>query len=116
MENKLSTHEINHDPDLNYFNNLRLNNTFYLNLEDINCNIENLNVNEPFNIMHMNCCSIYNKMNEIELLKSITNTKIIAVSESWLNSEIAKLINMQNFKFERKARLTDAKRGGVGFL
>lgn len=114
-ENKISHHELEHDPDINFFNNLKYPNSPYLDIENINSSLTNLNYNLPFNVIHINCCSIFNKMDEINLLLSVIKTKVLAVTETWLVPEIAELISIQGFNFEHKARPNSSKGGGRVF-
>lgn len=47
---------------------------------------------------------------------SALKTKVLAVTETWLELEMADLISVQGFNFEHKARPSSVRRGGVGFF
>lgn len=115
-DNKMSKHENDTDPDLNFFNNLVIPNCDYLDLEDINSYFNKLNIISQFNILHCNCRSIYNKTNEINLLATTVKANIIAVTETWIENEIAEITHIDGYKFEHKSRAANTKGGGVGFF
>lgn len=75
----------------------------------------NLNYKSLFKLMHLSSCSMFNKMNEINLLLSQIKIKIIAVTETWLQPEIVNLVSIEGYNFEHKNR-SNSIRGGVGFL
>ena len=100
------------DPDINFLNNFTNTSPLYL-PEDVN----KLNIDKSFSILHINCRSLYNKTNEIALLLDSTNTtySIIGFTETWLNATTAPLINFPNYSFvfnNRNQRIG----GGVGIL
>lgn len=115
-DNKMSKHENDTDPDLNFFNNLVIPNCDYQDLEDINSYFNKLNIISQFNILHCNCRSIYNKTNEINLLATTVKANIIAVTETWIENEIAEITHIDGYKFEHKSRAANTKGGGVGFF
>lgn len=87
----------------------------YADLNNAN-SLTKMNYNFPFNIMHLNCCIIYNKMDKISLIISEIMIKILAVTETWLQQEVADLITVQAFNFKHKPRPNAIRGGGVGFL
>lgn len=115
-EEKLSNHEWDTDPDANFFNKIDLPNSDYYELNNINNFLNSLNFNIPFNILHGNCRSLYNKISELKLITELINLKIIALTETWLDPEIARLVSLECYKFEHKSRECGKKGGGVGFL
>lgn len=115
-EEKLTNYEKDTDPDSNFFNNLELPSSNYFSIENINEYLSSLKYNLPLNILHCNCRSLFYKMSELKLLSNIIKPKIIALSETWLQSEIANLISLDGYVFIHKARENATKGGGVGFL
>lgn len=115
-ENKLSDHELELDPDVNFFNNVDIPMTLYYDIENIKNYSTSLKHKFPFTLMHINCRSILNKINEIKFISEILKINLFAVTESWLQDDSAKLISMDGFTFEHKARNNSKKGGGVGFL
>lgn len=100
-ENKLTNHELEHDPDpdLNFFNNITYPTSKYVELNKANLLLSNHMINSPFNIVHLNCCSMYNKLGEITVLMNKLKIKILAITETWMQSEIAQLINIVGYNF-----------------
>lgn len=115
-ENKLSEHELEIDPDINFFNKMDIPISNYFDSESIKDFHESPNFTTPFNIAHINCRSMFNKTNEIKFLIDLLKANIMAITESWLQPEIAKLINITDYIFEHKSRNNSNKGGGVGFL
>lgn len=115
-EKSSSKHEIEHDPDLNFFNNINFPTSDYIDLNKVKNYLEKMKYTTPFNLAHLNCRSIYRKIDEIAVLVTELNTNIFAVTETWLEQEIADLISISGFKFEHKARTNTSKGGGVGFF
>ena len=67
------------------------------------------------------CCwgtvSLYNKLSELGTLITACNNRfsLICVTESWLHDHNVNLINLPNFNFVYKNRITNAG-GGVGLF
>ena len=108
-------HISNLDPDLNFFNSI--NNSckmfFPENLNNLNKEIINTS------ILHMNCRSIYNKLNEFNAFLSSINLEpsfsVIGLTETWLNEITAPLISFSDYNFVYKNRPNKIGEG-VGLL
>ena len=72
--------------------------------------------NSVFNIMHLNCRSMFNKINEIESLALTSKATIVALTETWLDQDIAKLVKINNFNFEHISRKMNAEEEEWDFL
>lgn len=72
------------DPDINFFKDLNTNKSLYYSIEELN-NLYKVD-NTKFSLFHLNCRSIKNKFQNIEILLSEMNLKfdIIALTETWL--------------------------------
>lgn len=68
-----------------------------------------------FSLTHINCRSLYNKLDEIGELLAVIQPTILAVSESWLTESEENTINLPGYNFVHKPRLT-GEGGGVGFF
>lgn len=76
-DNKISKHEDDTGLDLNFFNNVQIPQCDYLDLDDTNSYFSKLKNSFPFNILHCNCRSFYNKLDEPGLpYGNIGNTKL----------------------------------------
>ena len=55
-----------------------------------------------FSILHINAGSITHQLDDIDILLNTVPLKIsvLAISETWLNAETAKLVKLNNYKFE----------------
>lgn len=115
-EDKVSYHEQENDPDLNYFNNITQPTSEYYDLAEIENYFNNLNFKIPLNLVHINCRSMGNKLNEIKAIANLLKANIIAVSETWMSQEIASITSMEAYNFEHKARINNQKGGGVGIF
>lgn len=117
-EYKLSKHERESDPDVNFYNNLNLPMSNYYDLENLDNYFEALKpkLKYPFNIMHINCRSLYNKINELKLLTKKFKANIIALTETWLEAELANIISIPEYTLVHKARNKATRGGGVGFM
>ena len=86
----------NLDPDKNFFNDIT--NSCKMFFPE---NLNNLkNENNTFSILHMNCRSIYNKLNEFNAFLSSINLQpsfsVIGLTETWLNEITAPLISFSD--------------------
>src|SRR6218665_2743489 len=63
--------------------------------------------------MHVNCRSIASKMNELKLLLSQTPVGVLAVTETWLEENVADTIHIQGYHFVHQEM---GILGGVGFF
>lgn len=115
-ESKLTDFELDTDPDINFFNNLIIPSSNYYDLENLSTYFSDLNYINPFNLMHINCRSLYNKINEIKLLTNMFKLNVLAMTETWLEEEIANLILIPEYTLIHKSRNSSKRGGGVGFL
>lgn len=79
-------------------------------------NIDNLSSNN-FSILHINSRSLLNKIDDLILLLGSFNFKfsIIAISETWLNSQTQPLARLDGYRFEGNVR-GNKRGGGVGLF
>jgi exonuclease III len=69
-----------------------------------------------FSVMHINCRSMVHKLDEIREVLSQLPVSILALSETWLESEFEDTIHMPNYKFIHKSREGNRGGGGVGLF
>ena len=103
------------DPDINLLNDCYPNSCFYqLNdLKSLSCKFRSV----PFSIFHLNARSLFNKLNEINMLFLDSNIRfpVLAFTETWLNELTTPLVSMPNYNFVYKNR-EDRIGGGVCFF
>ena len=100
----------NIDPDLNIYNgSQRI--TPLLTPQEIQQTL----LDFSFSIIHLNCRSIVNKMNDLRILTNYLQPHIIGVTETWLKLNDENLINLQGYTFLHIARKT-GRGGGVGIF
>lgn len=100
------------DPDENYYTIKPVSSIY--SLPDSLTNVNGGN-HHLISMMHINCRSIQSKIPRIESLLASMSIDILAVSETWLDSDSADAISIPGYKFEHKCRAT-GRGGGVGFF
>ena len=68
-----------------------------------------------FYVMHLNCRSIAHKIPEINELLGYIPVSVLALTETWLNNELADTINIPHYQLIHKAKQS-GRCGGVGLL
>lgn len=81
--------------------------TYIWRLNNINSSFDNLKFKSLFTLLHIYCCSLYNILSELEVLLSSFKANLVALTETWLESEIAKIIILflQGFNFEQNLEM-----------
>src|SRR6218665_2727522 len=77
------------DPDCNYYNNITLGTSRYMCAEEISTKF-NLD-EQSLSVMHLNCRSLRHKVPEVNILLCQTEVTILALTETWLDPDTAKL-------------------------
>lgn len=101
------------DPDCNYFVDNNKRSCEYYAPSQLTFKFQE--ANRSFSIMHLNCRSIGNKLNEIQLLLNDLPTDILTVTETWLTELTKDTISIPGYSFIQKNR-EDDRGGGVGFF
>lgn len=91
---------------------LNIPNSEYIDPECANLFCDKLNYKSHFNLLRINCRSIYNKIDEVKSLATLVKANVIAVTED----EIAQITALEDFNFEHKPRSNNTRGGGVGFF
>lgn len=66
------------------------------------------------NILHLNACSMLNKMNYLKEIIIGAKVQAICISETWLNNDISNgMVKLEGFKLIRNDRCSSSRGGGV---
>ena len=102
------------DPDDNLFRSMYEDTSIYVSPKDLN-DLTNQLPRERFSFLHVNCRSMKNKLDDLTILLRQSRARILAVTETWLDENSSKGIEIPGFHFVFQNR--DMKRGGgVGFF
>lgn len=99
------------DPDCNYFNDLTYNTTY----SSLPPDSTQFTQSPSLSIMHLNCRSILNKLDEIKDLLTRLPVTVLALTETWLTDNEDDLINIPGYQFLSKPRYK-CRGGGIAFL
>ena len=69
----------------------------------------------PFSLIHVNCRSLYHKVDDIRILLEVTQPTILAVTETWLTEMQNDSIIFPGYNFVHKSR-SSGLGGGVGLI
>src|SRR6218665_2887309 len=101
--------------DLNCLNSTSTFSSSYKDLEQLHDFSKSLKYSDQFSFAHINCRSLNSKLPEISLLLSQINISVLALTETWLNDNLASTVNIPGYSFIHCSRLNGI-RGGVGFF
>ena len=93
----------------NLFDSFYLPNDVYIMPSDI------VKSNDKLSLLHINSRSILSKLNDIQVLIDQCGANIIAVTETWLNSDNEDFVSINGFKFISSCGFVD-RGGGVGLF
>jgi hypothetical protein len=102
------------DPDINYYNCVKVCTSNYVCADEISTRFDQSQ--QSFSVLHVNCRSLQNKVSEIDVLLSMVQPTIVALTETWLDIDTASTIHMPGYKFVYRCRANGEGGGGVGFL
>ena len=71
--------------------------------------------NDKFSLLHINCRSIINKLQDIQMLIGQCDANIIALTETWLNVGNENSVSIKGYNFVSKCSVV-SRGGGVGFF
>ena len=116
IENRSKLENSNLDPDINYFRN-PVWSSCYIDPDAFATHIQSKSqpVNPPFTVLHINCRSMTHKLSEISELANKSEASIIALTETWLDSNLESTIHINGYTYLGKSR-TGGRGGGVGLL
>ena len=82
------------DADLNCLNSTSTFSSSYKDLEQLHDFSKSLKYSNQFSFAHLNCRSLNSKLPEISLLLSQINISVLALTETWLNDNLASTVNI----------------------
>ena len=71
--------------------------------------------NDKCSLLHINCRSIINKLQDIQMLTEQCDANIIALPETWLNVGNENSVSIKGYNFVSKCSVV-SRGGGVGFF
>src|ERR1700733_8196192 len=100
------------DPDQNYFTNVQWDSP-YTTLESWQDKIDIIESN--FTVLHINCRSVFYKLDEICNFLKYLPVSVLTISESWLLPEEEDSMHVPGYTFIHKSRGND-RGGGIGMF
>jgi len=77
--------------------------------------VSELHHKDNFSLIHLNCRRLFYKLSDIQLLVEQTNATVVAVSETWLNSDLVPSVVVPGYSFVSRCR-NGSKVGVMDFL
>ena len=109
-----SLFDYNIDPDENIFHPIYDNRNVYVTSDELN-ELTGRLASDHFSFLHVNCRSLKNKLHDLVILLHWSRSRILAVTETWLDDNSSLSVEIPGFVFVSRHRVMK-KGGGVGFF